>query len=744
MNGDAEASFELDSEALSSGLDEVAGKFEAIAGSINASFGAANAQLGRTAVSAQMVGASAVPANGFSVALLNAAHAGRLVAVSLGAIVMMATRAAPLVQYLPNSLGAWVPKLKAVVEQHGALVAKISLVHKTAQVLTGRLSTLSAAFSVLEMRQLGVTRGWALFGAAGGLAISRVVAGARAATAAVGGLGRGLARATSGGVTGAFAGMGRSLSTIAMVASPIAGMALALGPVGAAALGVAGAFGAIKKSVAAAAEVQTLETSFITLLGSADKAHARIAELSKFAATTPFSIPGVVKSSKVLETLTKGALSTGAGLRLVGDAAAMSGEPMEALSVHIGRLYDGLTNGRPVGESLARLQELGLVSSDTRGKIETLQKSGAKGAAVWAVAAADLGRFSGEMKRQSGTWEGMMSNMSDNVGGLFRAFGAPVITALTPYLAKLIDWVASLTAWAEKAGSIFSGWSALLAHIFTEGQMTEALKLAGTVAMVEVARVLLGGLTGAGAALGAILGGVAVSFVTILAAMTKPEFWKGLGNALLSAAAALGAMLLEGAAKLLDALADVPGLGDTATRAAGFARRDASALTETAMSAGSAAGANLAPLMGELRDGLGNAFKSAGAAFTEGNAQGQSLIDPSGAHANLTKFIQPLAAGAQKTLDDAAAAAKRGGLPAPLGPQGPVEPSAGGAGKSASDVASIQKVGGGGGFSISQADPVLAENKNQTVELKNIRAELRAINEKYGTRRPEVGSPVFA
>ena len=36
------------------------------------------------------------------------------------------------------------------------------------------------------------------------------------------------------------------------------------------------------------------------------------------------------------------------------------------------------------------------------------------------------------------------------------------------------------------------------------------------------------------------------------------------------------------------------------------------------------------------------------------------------------------------------------------------------------EVAGLQRIGGGGGFSISRADPLLVENKNQTSELKGL------------------------
>lgn len=740
VSADASATLDLEDDSLAAGLDQIAARFEQVAAQINSTFANANAQLARTAQNVHAVGAAAPATGGVAHALSLAANAGRLAAVSIGAIVTTVTRLLPLVRFIPDSFARWVPMVKNAANEHANLAAKVGLVTKAAAALSGRLSAVSAGFAVLDMRQLGLSRSAAVFGAAGALATSKIIAGARSATVAVGGLSAMMGRATmgmSGAVAGAMGGIGRSISTATMVFAPMAGLALALGPVGAAAIGVASGFSAIGKSISAAAETQSLQMSFVTLLGSADAARKRMAELTKFAASTPFDIPGVTRASKVLETLTKGALSTGSGLRMVGDAAAVSGEPMQALAVHIGRLYDGLMNGRPVGEALMRLQELGLISSQTRGQIEALQKSGAKGGAVWSLAASDLMRFSGEMERQSGTWGGLMSNLSDSVGNLFRAFGAPVITSLTPFMQRLIAWLGTLTTWAEKAGNVFAGWSALIAQIFADGEMGEALAKVGKIAVMEWMNFALSNWVGLGAALWEILGGVARSFVALLSEATKADFWKGVGNALKSAGQALLALMLEGAAKLLDALRDVPGLGGKAGAAADKARAMAGDLTNDALANGSAAGVDLAPVFSKIADEMSKSFAKVGEAFTNGKKSVGNVFDTSAARAELMKWLQPTMQRAQDSVNAAARFAEKGGLPAPLGSTDTAT-----AGKGKNEVAGLQRVGGGGGFSISRADPLLAENKNQTSELKQLRSDVKKLTDAMTQRRP-ASEPVF-
>lgn len=191
-----------------------------------------------------------------------------------------------------------------------------------------------------------------------------------------------------------------------------------------------GAMRVTKFGLGAASQMEDLQASFTTLLGGAGEAKYRLEELAKFASSTPFELPEVARASRVLETLTQGALATGSGLRMVGDVAAVTQQPIEELAMWIGRLYDGLQSGRSVGEATMRLQELGVMSGQVRSKIEDMQAAGHRGEAVWQVAAGSFGKFAGEMERRSKTLSGSMSNLSDSLSGLARAAYEPNLPGL--------------------------------------------------------------------------------------------------------------------------------------------------------------------------------------------------------------------------------------------------------------------------------------------------------------------------
>ena len=182
---------------------------------------------------------------------------------------------------------------------------------------------------------------------------------------------------------------------------------------------VALAAGAVK----AGANIEKLTIAFQPLLGSAQAATKRMGELQQFANYTPFALPEVAKASRMLEVMTKGALATGDALRMVGDVASGVGLGFDEVAMWVGRLYDGLKSGRPVGEATMRLQEMGAMSGDTRNKLEQMSASGAKFSEVWAVATQAFGRFAGGMELQSNSVEGKISTLGDSAQTALAALG---------------------------------------------------------------------------------------------------------------------------------------------------------------------------------------------------------------------------------------------------------------------------------------------------------------------------------
>lgn len=163
------------------------------------------------------------------------------------------------------------------------------------------------------------------------------------------------------------------------------------------------------------ATIEQQEFAFRTLLGSADAAKQRVAELYTFAKDTPFEFEQIVLASRVLQSLTGGALAAGEGLQIVGDTAAANSRQLEEVSMWIGRVYAGLQSGTPIGEATLRLIEMGVIGGDTARRLNRLAESGAAVGNAMAVIRQEFGRFSGAMAEQSKTLNGQLAILRDTL-----------------------------------------------------------------------------------------------------------------------------------------------------------------------------------------------------------------------------------------------------------------------------------------------------------------------------------------
>lgn len=246
-------------------------------------------------------------------------------------------------------------------------------------------------------------------------------------------------------------------------------------------------------ALAAASSIESLTSQFKALLGSQDAAVARMSLIQQFAATTPFETSELAATSKMLQTLGGELLSTGAGLRLVGDAAAMSGQPLEEVGLHVGRIFGALTSGTSAGESIARLQELGLISGIAKRQFEDLAEAQGKGkskilgsADALNVLSQVLKKSQGSMVELSTTTEGRFSNLKDSYKSLLVELGAPINTALRPMLDELRAKIDELKSLASSGGSAIGAGLTVFRNSFKNGDAFElikrAFKLAATVA----------------------------------------------------------------------------------------------------------------------------------------------------------------------------------------------------------------------------------------------------------------------
>lgn len=334
---------------------------------------------------------------------------------------------------------------------------------------------------------------------------------------------------------------GASKASVAWAAFRNVWMTKVLGPVGMLSGAAAGATAGILKlnkalselGMRGAANIENLTQQFKPLLKGIESAKQRIADLSKFAASTPFRLNEVAEANRTLESLTKGALSTEQGMKLVGDAAAVTGESFADMATQVGRLYDGLQSGRPVGMVAQRLQELGILSGAARNQIESLQEQGKAGNEVWRVAEQEIKRASGAMQAMSQTLDGLQSNLDDNKTAFQTAFSSSYLEGSKAGVKAMGDAYARLTPLAKWAGEQMAAVSEAWAR-FKAGVVSDV-----AVPVLEKIGKFL--------AAGAVIAPLSVLFVTV-GKITKSIM--GLGAAAASSSAASGGFKTMGSALL--------------------------------------------------------------------------------------------------------------------------------------------------------------------------------------------------
>lgn len=202
---------------------------------------------------------------------------------------------------------------------------------------------------------------------------------------------------------------------------------------------------------------------FTTLLGSADSAKQRMADLAKFGASTPFELPQVVDADIVLqgfglhsEEAAKKFGFSGEQIRTIaGDVASGTGSDFKDMALLLGKFSAGAT-----GEAISRFQEMGITSKDELTKMGLeFDKSGALLSPLPESMNVILNlmktKYGGLMDVQSKTFNGMMSNLQDWVGGTLRTIGQPIFEILKDKLGVVVQFLsspevmASITAFAD-------------------------------------------------------------------------------------------------------------------------------------------------------------------------------------------------------------------------------------------------------------------------------------------------------
>ena len=117
-------------------------------------------------------------------------------------------------------------------------------------------------------------------------------------------------------------------------------------------LGLAGGM-----ALKSAAKMENLETSFVGILGSGEKASALVKDLFEFTAKTPFQLEGVAKSAKQLLAAGVSSEKMTENLQMLGDISAAANVPLSDMSQIFAKIKN---KGKAMTEEILQMSDRGI------------------------------------------------------------------------------------------------------------------------------------------------------------------------------------------------------------------------------------------------------------------------------------------------------------------------------------------------------------------------------------------------
>ena len=187
-----------------------------------------------------------------------------------------------------------------------------------------------------------------------------------------------------------------------------------------------------KSIVSVRSEVQSLQISFETLLGSKDKATALFGEIRKFAANTPMMLKELASGAQTMLAFNISAEKVMPMLHAIGDISMGDAQKFGSLTLAFSQMS---ATGKLMGQDLLQMINAGFnplaeISAKTGKTIGELKEEMEKGKIsvdmvtdAFLSATAEGGKFHGMLEKQSHGIAGAMSNLQGAVDDMFNDIG---------------------------------------------------------------------------------------------------------------------------------------------------------------------------------------------------------------------------------------------------------------------------------------------------------------------------------
>ena len=238
------------------------------------------------------------------------------------------------------------------------------------------------------------------------------------------------------------------------------------------AIGVARSFARVfAAAIGEAFRFEKAVSDFKVLLGSIDRAKEHIADLRKFASSTPLTFGDLSQASKLLLSFGASVEEVMPSLKMIGDISMGDQQKFQGLALVFAQVKSA---GKLMGQDLLQMINQGfnpltVIAQQTGESVSDLKDMMAEGAISFEmvaeamrVATSEGGLFHNAMAESSKTGEGLISTLKDKWTDAVREFGDAFSGAAKGGIHVLIDKLTELTEdgsinlWAEKAVAAFN------------------------------------------------------------------------------------------------------------------------------------------------------------------------------------------------------------------------------------------------------------------------------------------------
>lgn len=284
-------------------------------------------------------------------------------------------------------------------------------------------------------------------------------------------------------------------------------------------------FSSVSKSLNMAADMESTQVAFKTLVGNATKAANVLSQIKKLGAETPFEFPELANAGRMLIAFGESSETVTETLRRIGDVASGIQAPIGEIADLYGKARSSGTLfaddiNQLTGRGIPIIGQFAKILGVSEGAVKDLASQGKITFPLLDQAFRNMtatgGQFFNMMTEQSGTNNGLMSSLKDAVNEIYLAFGQPINDALKPVLKDAIGLAERLKPIVASLGQAMAPAITAMRDFITEAEgggsivtmlgtrLREAFEGLADVALVPF-RVMAAGMPALGQALFGVL-----------------------------------------------------------------------------------------------------------------------------------------------------------------------------------------------------------------------------------------------